>query len=376
MVLFKESALTNSLARTPIRLALPALLLLVAAAASAQQAPAQPQQREHVVRRGDTLWDLARTYLSNPFRWPLIFDANRDVVENPHWIYPSERLIIPPFLQVQSDDPLGQRHDEDLAEHPWAMREAPVAPEDPAATDAAAEEARATLVTTLDLRRPAVSPAEYVSTPWLTDGNAAPPAAQILRKADPATGSSRLPAVLLPNERVHVSMAGAGVGPGDSLIVVRPGRYIGAWGRIMEPLALLRVDTVWSGAVLGRVVAQFGEARVGDAVLRMGAVPAIAVGEPEEVATGPAGELLQFVTPEPLYGTTDIAFISLGRSAGVGIGDEFAVYVPASNQTPASHVGVVRVVRVGERTSTVRVVSVENQALRDGLAVRMIRKMP
>jgi hypothetical protein len=366
--------LLNTLARTPVRLALPVLILAVAAGAvTAQQAPPQ-EQRAHVVRRGDTLWDLARTYLSNPFSWPLIFEANRDVVENPHWIYPSERLIIPPLLERTSLYPIGDPAaavDETVPVQVW---------EAAAVTDAAvdADEAvgAATLVATVDLRRPAVSPAEYISTPWLAEGTSAEPAARIVRQADPTVTNSRLTSILLPHDHVHINMAGVGVRPGDSLVVVRAGRRVGVSGQIMEPLAVLRVDTVWTNQVLARVVSQFGEARIGDGVLPLGAVPVLEPGEPEEVAVGPEGHLLEFVRQEPLYGTTDLAFVSLGRSAGVGIGDEFAVYVPAVNGSPPVHVGVARVVRVGETTATVRVVSIVNAGLRDGLPVRLIRKMP
>jgi hypothetical protein len=169
---------------------------------------------------------------------------------------------------------------------------------------------------------------------------------------------------------------------GDSLVVGRVGRGLAGRGRGVEPFAVLRVDSVAGGVVIARIARQLGETRVGDPVLLVGAVPELGLGSPEPVENGIEGELLQFVAEEPLHGTTDLAFLSVGAREGVGIGDEFAVYVPAradepsATALPATDVATVRVVKVGETTATVRVVSVRSTALRAGLPVRMIRKMP
>ncbi len=49
--------------------------------------------KTHMVLKGDTLWDLAGSYLGNPYAWPQIWELNQ-WVKDPHWIYPGDPLII------------------------------------------------------------------------------------------------------------------------------------------------------------------------------------------------------------------------------------------------------------------------------------------
>ena len=50
--------------------------------------------RTHVVREGDTLWELARTYLGDPHKWELLYRLNLGVVLNPRWIEPGMVLQV------------------------------------------------------------------------------------------------------------------------------------------------------------------------------------------------------------------------------------------------------------------------------------------
>lgn len=47
----------------------------------------------YTVKKGDTLWDLARKYYSNPYLWPKI--ADRNGVKNPRLLQIGKRLVIP-----------------------------------------------------------------------------------------------------------------------------------------------------------------------------------------------------------------------------------------------------------------------------------------
>src|ERR1700687_2122915 len=71
--------------------------------------PGAPE--EYVIVKGDTLWDLSQKFLNNPWYWPKIWSLN-PAIENPHWIYPGNKLRIVPGeggaqapAQVQAEEP-------------------------------------------------------------------------------------------------------------------------------------------------------------------------------------------------------------------------------------------------------------------------------
>jgi len=68
-----------------------AMLTVATYAAAAQVAGDHPDT--YVVRKGDTLWDIAGRFLHKPWLWPEIWQANPQV-QNPHLIYPGDVLSL------------------------------------------------------------------------------------------------------------------------------------------------------------------------------------------------------------------------------------------------------------------------------------------
>ena len=113
------------------------LLAAIQAMAVAQQPPATHQQadghwsawsaptdtgdtRVHVIEAGDTLWDLAREFYGDPYRWPELWELNR-YIEDSHWIYPGDPLVIDslaaPVDQIAAmEEPGGQTASDDSME--------------------------------------------------------------------------------------------------------------------------------------------------------------------------------------------------------------------------------------------------------------------
>ena len=335
--------------------------LAAAAPLAAQEQEPAAQERVHVVRQGDTLWELARTYLSDPFLWPEIFRLNADVVQDPARIYPSERLVLPGGARGAVAEQSGPRDGRTV-----------FYPQDVGADR--------TIIGASTEPYPVVTQGDFYRASFVApDGeiNALGRLAEVVSPTEVAL--DRLPGIQ-PFDRVYVALAaGAGVQVGDRIHFVRPARDIRPAGRVWESTGVATVSAVEDQVATAVMIRIFDEVRPSDVALPAArfAVPA---GVRPVAATGLQGKILGFETPHPIAATQEYAFLDVGRQAGVREGDEFEAYLPREARSwgnrPEIRVGRMQVVKVTERTATVRLTSLEQPAMRPGLPVRRVARMP
>jgi NitT/TauT family transport system substrate-binding protein len=64
--------------------------------------PATGAAQYHIVKSGETLSKIAEQYYASVYQWSRIYEANRDTVKNPNYIYIGQKLVIPPEVSTGS----------------------------------------------------------------------------------------------------------------------------------------------------------------------------------------------------------------------------------------------------------------------------------
>ncbi len=369
--------------------------------AQERQEPTTPQEgrRVHVVRTGDTLWDLAEFYLSDPFLWPEIYRINTIVVEDPHWIYPAEELLVPGVGEVvrppiPTEVPGEERIPGEEVVERVPTPEIPT-PEVGELPEQIQVEERPTIFVERDIAETtltyqpiaAVPPSSVTATDFHRAGMLLPlselgPRGEIVDPTAPrGFAVPPLPTIHRYGRFYLSHPGGEPPDPGDRMLLFRIERLVKPWGRVIRPTGLATIAAVHEDVSVAVLVEVYDRVVLGDQAIEAETFelePGIFA---EPVSTGPGGELVALMDLQLIASTEDLVFIDVGRSQGIQVGDEFELYVGNRRSSeglrlPEEFVGMGRVMRVTEQTATLRLLRMRHPTVDVGLPVRLVAKMP
>jgi hypothetical protein len=353
---------------------------------AAEAASAQPGDttsgQTHTVKKGDTLWGLANSYLSDPFLWPEIYRLNTAVVEDPHWIYPGEVLRVPGGARLASTDDMLPRMQPEPVRSVLGSTVFSLGVAQRRAESSRLAETAATYAHT------AVREGDYIAAPWFAHGDATRADGRIV-------GSAELPGIaqasnrhrIFPQERIYITLpAGTSVSRGERLVTLAEGPELPG-GKVLMPTGVVEVERVGDGeASTARVVQQFGDMYLGQAVAQLQRLSMPMEARPSPLANGTEATVISVPSGVVLPTVGYYIILSSTASDGVKVGDQFTLYEErrkgpsiegvAPVTLPEEPVALAQVVKVTDLGTTAIVVSQRHPVIHEGVNARMTARMP
>jgi hypothetical protein len=369
--------------------------------------PVAGAPEEYTIQKGDTLWDLSQKFLNNPWYWPKIWSLNPGI-ENPHWIYPGNKLRIVPGeggaqapAQVEAPQEPGVESSSANAapdEQPVMQPEGSTSVSPPTSADLEvvkknSRESEAALNSVSVSGKLAFTPPPVVTV--RASGLVTP---EELALAGRIEASFEEKEMLATYDTAYVDFkSGVPAKPGDKLLIFRPD------GTIRNPVThrkvadqtktvgVVKVLAVHGNQATVQVERTFEEIQRGDLVRPWS--PQDKRVAPKPNTADVSGIIVQAVNPQlSTFGEANEVFIDKGSADGVQDGNTFAVVrhgdgltnvlvtmsyaegaggAEAANvKTPDENVGLLLVIDTKEHLSTAIVVKSVRE-LKEGDVVEM-----
>jgi nucleoid-associated protein YgaU len=389
--------------------------------------------RTHTVRAGETLWDIAHTYLGDGDLWPEITRLNHGLVRDPHWIFPNEVLRIPPrppgvadsTVAVASATPAAPVAPSAVTQ-PTETPSTPVEPAlaaqpaepnadaasaSPAVDDASSPMTGSTLFnhpaqptamsaqptamfaagrgsSLINRKREGVSAGEHNAAPYL-DRDGGP------LHAGTVVGVTDVSNVINTADVEHYSLhqdiyitmpLGSRPEVGQRFFTYRLADSFGDRGQVVEPTGIVMVIQPGDAkiATVARIVQQFSFMQLGQGVLPVDQA-ILPSGSASALPGGPQSHVVWVEHNQVLPTIGFYVVVDASAKSGVRLGDQVTLFRPRQPQVlpsgsgsimlPESEVAIAQVVRVGAYGSTAIIIAQDQPAITPGIGARVTARI-
>ena len=345
-----------------------AILFLASATVVRAQDVRADLPSSHTVKRGDTLWDLAHTYLGDPYLWPTIYRLNTNQIEDPHWIYPGEVLRLP-----------GQAPAAVIAEQPASKAGPTVFKNESISRSAGMVAAPAP--------RAHVALGDVLRASFVTVEKGPHGPGKILFGADiPGIAMDRLTHnYQMFDKLAMVPPVGSIAGEHEKFISYTLGETIENFGTVVVPTALLQVVRAPRNgeAAIVEVLEIYGTVDADAKVIALDTTGAGVTSRPMPYRDARMTKIRAIHRPAVLPSLNYDVLFDLSSKDGMKIGDEVQIFRPREQAIqderpaiPEVAIATGQVVRVTPYGSTARITSQQQPAIRVGESVRLTARMP
>jgi hypothetical protein len=368
--------------------------LLGPAALAGQEPAARPADaRTHTVRPGDTLWDLAGSYLGDPFLWPEIYRINTEIVEDPHWIFPGEVLALPgagnttvagaPDLRggavpgggAERGAPRQGGDQTDGSRYPRTVF-----------SESVARSAGVTMRQGVTGRnaRAEVRSGEYVSVPFGDRPGGPRGRGQLLARASiPGTSMSVRAERVQVGDEVYVQIAGSTLPlVGDRYVTFRMDEDLENGGQVVVPTGVVRIERTTPGeAATALVVEAFDDMKLEQHLYPFDTLAMPLDARPTAVERGARTHVTWVENDTKLATIQHRLLLAPMRSLNVRPGDQFALVrerlrTESGAVLPEREIAIVQVLKVTRYGISTIIIDQTEPKIEVGTPAKLVARMP